>query len=46
MIGRPIQYNSTVAGVARNFDWEEPKMEKSSDVISLTFFGDVIMMTH
>jgi len=32
-------------GVARNFDWKGPKMEKSCDVSFVTFFGDVIMMT-
>jgi len=32
-------------GVARNFDWEGPKMEKFCDVILVTFFGDVMIMT-
>jgi len=32
-------------GVARNFDWEGPKMEKSCDFSLVTFFGDVIIVT-
>jgi len=31
-------------GVARNFDWEGPKIEKFCDVILVTFFGGVMMM--
>jgi len=31
--------------VARNIDWEGLKIEKFCDVILLTFFGDVIVMT-
>jgi len=31
-------------GVARNFEWKGPKMEKFCDVILMTFFGDVISM--
>jgi len=31
--------------VARNFDWEGPKIEKSCDLSLVTFFGDVIKMT-
>jgi len=29
-------------GVARNFDWQGPKIEKFCNVILVTFFGDVI----
>jgi len=32
-------------GVARNFAWEEPKLENFSDVILVTFYGDVTEMT-
>jgi len=33
-------------GVARNFNWVEgSKMEEFSDVILVTFFGDVNVMT-
>jgi len=32
-------------GVARIFDWEGPKMEKSYDVILVTFIGDELTMT-
>jgi len=32
-------------GVARNFDWERPKIEKSCDLSLVTFIGDVITMT-
>jgi len=32
-------------GVVRNFDWERPKMEKSCNVILVTFFGDITTMT-
>jgi len=31
--------------VARNFDWKGPEMEKKYDVILVTFFCDVIVMT-
>jgi len=31
--------------VARNFDWDEPKMKKNCDVILVNFFGYVIVMT-
>jgi len=31
-------------GVARNFDWEGPKMEESCDINLVTYFGDVITM--
>jgi len=31
-------------GVARNFDWEGPKLKKNCDVILMTFFGDVMVM--
>jgi len=34
--------NNTV--VARNLDWEGPKMEKSCDVSLVSLFGDVITM--
>jgi len=34
-------------GVARNFDWGGPKMEKSCDVSLLTFFnGSIGLGTH
>jgi len=32
-------------GVARNFDWGGPKMEKFCDVMLVTFFGDVMAIT-
>jgi len=32
------------SGIARNFDWERPNVEKSCDVSLVTFFGDSIMM--
>jgi len=32
--------------VARNFDWRGPKIEKFCDVILMTFFGDVMAITH
>jgi len=32
-------------GVARNFDWEGPKLKKNYDVILVTFFADVMVMT-
>jgi len=37
-LGIPIFKSLTV--IARNFDWEEPKMEKFYDVILMTFFID------
>jgi len=30
-------------GVARSFDWEESKMEKSCEVILVIFFGKIMM---
>jgi len=35
----------TSHSVARSFDWEGPKIEKSCDISLVTFFGDAIMMT-
>jgi len=32
-------------GLARNFDYGGPKMEKSCDVSLVTFFGDVMATT-
>jgi len=32
-------------GIARNFDWEGPKIEEFCDVILVTFFGDIMTMT-
>jgi len=34
-----------LTNVARNFDWERPKLENFCDVILVTFFGGVIVMT-
>jgi len=34
-----------VTGVARNFDWKRPIMEKSCNVSLMTFFGDVKTIT-
>jgi len=36
---------SLATGVARNFDWEGPKMKKICDVNLVTFFGDVVAIT-
>jgi len=32
-------------GVARNFDWDGPKLEKFCDVILASFFSDVMVIT-
>jgi len=32
-------------GMAGNFEWREPKMEKFCDAILIMFYGDVIAMT-
>jgi len=37
--------NIKITGVARNFDWEEPKLENFLYVILVTFIGDVMVMT-
>jgi len=34
-----------ITDLARNLDWEGPKMEKFCDVILVTFFGDAMAMT-
>jgi len=34
-----------VTGVAKNFDWEGPKLGKNCDFILVTFFGDVMVKT-
>jgi len=41
-----MQYSLDMfTGVARNFGWKGPKMEKFCDVILVTFFGDIMMRT-
>jgi len=35
---------SCTNGVARNFDWEGPKLEKICDIILVTFFGNLMVM--
>jgi len=37
---QPLSFLVPLTGVARNFDWEGPKMEKFCDVILVTFFDD------
>jgi len=32
-------------GVVRNFDWDGLKLEKFSDIVLITFFCDVVVMT-
>jgi len=40
-----VTYILGSTGVARNFDWEWPKIEKSCDAGLVTFFGDAVSMT-
>jgi len=47
LLSRVIFVDSSPTGVARNFDWDlgGPKLEKICDVILVTFFAGVMVMT-
>jgi len=41
LLQRAECFGSVLTGVARNFDWVGPKMEKSCDISFVTCFSDV-----